>query len=303
MVFERVNAKSPISKIAKEDAMLRMILLLFLALFSQWGQAKQTDENIKDYLVYANVYQWYGELDTDQSWQEKHPQAVIDFSEYLQGHWQAGAHHILEISAVTDSVETEGDALSNQVRVVLEFYPENPNAEPVLGQYLAQLLTFDSSNNRVLKVETQFNEQDDFESSYIPSAETNLIRSFLYRWTQGLDEPGSDLLSRWFAADAKVELAETNISTIAAYQTQLSEQGLIQSRRVMKNLRIMPMGAQQYQLEFEYQWSALNAQGENEMANIGVSVELTVVDGKVLILVYREQYLAPKTDLGAEIKC
>jgi hypothetical protein len=283
--------------------MFRMILVLFLALFSQWGQAKQVDENIKDYLVYANVYQWYGQLDTDQDWHEKQPQAVIDFSEYPQGRWQTGAHHILDIAAITDKAGTGSDAVSHQVRVTLEFYPANPNAEQVVGQYLEQVITFDSSNNRVLKVETQLNEQDDFESRYIPSAETNLIRSFLYRWTQGLDEPGSERLSHWFAADAKVELAEANIDTIAAYQIQLSEQGLTQSRRAMRNLLITPSGAGQFQLEFEYQWSAFNAQGENEIANIGVSIRLTVIDGKVQIKAYKEQYLAPKTDLGAEIRC
>ncbi|MFT7365530.1 MAG: hypothetical protein ACI9OW_000410 [Marinobacter psychrophilus] len=142
---------------------------------------------------------------------------------------------------------------------------------------MQQLVTFDHNLQQVLKVETELNEKDDFESRYIASASTNLIRAFLYSWTQGLDEPGSASLSHWLASDAQVTLTEDQI--------------------------ISPLDKQQYHVDFEYQWSALNAQGENEIANIGVSMRLSVIDGKVLMQVYTEQYLAPKTDLGAEVCC
>lgn len=280
--------------------MLRMIMLLMFAALSPWCQAESADNDAKDYLIYANVYQWYGELDTSQHWRELQPQAVVDLQEYPQGKWQAGAHHILNIATI-DLAASAQTVAQTQVRVTVEFYLKGKDDEAVIGRYLNQVLTFE--HQKIVRVHTELNELDDFESNYIASADTNLIRGFLYRWTQGLDEPGSTALNHWLAADAKIELAEAGINNINDYQVSLSEQGLVQSRRAMRNLKITPLGNAKYQLEFEYQWSALNAQGENEMANIGVLIGLTVIEGKLQIQTYKEQYLAPKTDLGAEIKC
>ncbi|MBB1270695.1 hypothetical protein [Shewanella sp. SR44-3] len=302
--------------------MLRVMILLVLACVSQ---SVYSTELIKDYLVNAQVYQWYGDLDASQMWREKYPSAKVDLQEYSQGQpqgqsqgqWQPGAHHILDITPLP-----ENTPFITQVRVTLEFYPQEIHREKVVGYYLQQLLSFDQRsgdfNLSLQRVETESIEQDDFESRFMPSSDSNLIRGFLYRWAQGLDEPETDNLSVWLAQNAKISLAEAQIATIADYQAYLAGLGLTQSRRAMKNLQINPLvateisdieaaqntvGAKAYQVEFEYQWSALNAQGETEMANIGVVIRLTVEQGKVQIQFYQEQYLAPKTDLGAEIRC
>jgi hypothetical protein len=257
--------------------MLKVMSIFFLIIACQTATAQQVDKNTKNYLIYASVYQWYGELDSNENWRKDHPQVVLDFKEYPLNSWEKGAHRILDIAPLADNPASDTLPAGHRVRVTLEFYPATAGADHVTGQYVQQLVTFDHNLQQVLKVETELNEKDDFESRYIASASTNLIRAFLYSWTQGLDEPGSASLSHWLASDAQVTLTEDQI--------------------------ISPLDKQQYHVDFEYQWSALNAQGENEIANIGVSMRLSVIDGKVLMQVYTEQYLAPKTDLGAEVRC
>lgn len=317
--------------------MLRLLALLVVCISANAYAA----EFIKDYLINAQVYTWYGELDASQQWHEKYPNAKVDLKEYAQelpqglsqggpleqAHWQAGAHHILDISPLPESAPG-----FTQVRVTVEFYPQADNDEPVQGYYLQQLLSFEQQNPssspslnpsfspRLSKVETEFIEQDDFGSRFISSSDTNLIRGFLYRWTQGLDEPETDNLSLWLSPEAKLALAEAQITSIVDYQVYLSGLGLTQSRRAIKNLQIQPVSAAkaisaeqdsiegrhsrvEYRVEFEYQWSALNGEGEIEMANIGVVIYLHVQHGRVQVKGYQEQYLAPKTDLGAEIRC
>jgi hypothetical protein len=283
--------------------MLKVMSIFFLIIACQTATAQKVDKNTKDYLIYASVYQWYGELDSNENWRKDHPQVVLDFKEYPQNSWGKGAHRILDIAPLADITASDTPPASHRVRVALEFYPATAGADHVIGQYVQQLVTFDRNLQQVLKVETELNEKDDFESRYIASASTNLIRAFLYSWTQGLDEPSSASLSHWLASDAQVTLAEDQIIGLSNYKAQIKALGLTQIRRVIKNLRISPLDKQRYQVDFEYQWSALNAQGENEVANIGVSMRLSVIDGKVLIQVYTEQYLAPKTDLGAEVRC
>jgi hypothetical protein len=309
--------------------MLRLLALLVVCISANAYAA----ELIKDYLINAQVYTWYGELDASQQWREKYPNAKVDLKEYApelirgqsqgepleQAHWQAGAHHILDISPLPESAP-----LLTQVRVTVEFYPQANNDEPVQGYYLQQLLSFEqqnpSSSPSLSKVETESIEQDDFSSRFIASSDTNLIRGFLYRWTQGLDEPETDNLSLWLSPEAKLALAEAQITSIADYQAYLGGLGLTQSRRAIKNLQIQPMSEEkaisaeqdsiegrhsrmEYRVEFEYQWSAINGEGETEMANIGVVIYLHVQQGRVQVKGYQEQYLAPKTDLGAEIRC
>jgi hypothetical protein len=283
--------------------MLKVMSIFFLIIACQTATAQQVDKNTKDYLLYASVYQWYGELDSNENWRKDHPQVVLDFKEYPQNSWKKGAHRILDIAPTADNPASDTPPASHRVRVTLEFYPATAGADHVVGQYVQQLVTFDHNLQQVLKVETELNEKDDFESRYIASASTNLIRAFLYSWTQGLDKPGSASLSHWLASDAQVTLAEDQIISLSDYKAQIKAQGLTQIRRVIKNLRISPLDKQRYQVDFEYQWSAINAQGENEIANIGVSMRLSVIDGKVIMQVYTEQYLAPKTDLGAEVRC
>jgi hypothetical protein len=312
--------------------MLRLLALFVVACISYNTYAA---ELIKDYLINSQVYTWYGQLDASQQWREQYPNAKVDLKEYAQArpqglsqaqsqvHWQAGAHHILDISLLPGSTP-----LLTQVRVTAEFYPQANNDEAVRGYYLQQLLSFEpqhhssspSLNLSLSKVETELIEQDDFSSRFIASSDTNVVRGFLYRWTQGLDEPDSDNLSLWLSPEAKLALAEAQITSIVDYQAYLAGLGLIQSRRSIKNLQIQPVGEEkaisaeqdgiagkhsrvEYRVEFEYQWSALNGEGETEMANIGVVIYLHVRQGKVSVLEYREQYLAPKTDLGAEIRC
>ena len=283
--------------------MLRVIGILLLAMVYQTATAQQADKSAKDYLVYASVYQWYGELDSNENWRQNHPQVTLDFAEYPQNSWAQGAHQILDIAPVSEDSASNNPPASHQVRITLEFYPAVADSDHVTGQYMQQLITFSLDYQQVLKVETEMNERDDFESRYIASADTNLIRAFLYSWTQGLDEPDSASLTQWLTSDAQVNLAETQVADISDYQAHMQAQGLTQSRRVIRNLKISPLDEQQYQVEFEYQWSAINGDGETEIADIGVSLRLSVVDGKVSVHVYTEQYLAPKTDLGAEVRC
>jgi hypothetical protein len=283
--------------------MLKVMSIFFLIIACQTATAQQVDKNTKNYLIYASVYQWYGELDSNENWRKDHPQVVLDFKEYPLNSWEKGAHRILDIAPLADNPASDTLPAGHRVRVTLEFYPATAGADHVTGQYVQQLVTFDHNLQQVLKVETELNEKDDFESRYIASASTNLIRAFLYSWTQGLDKPGSASLSHWLASDAQVTLAEDQIISLSDYKAQIKAQGLTQIRRVIKNLRISPIDKQRYHVDFEYQWSALSAQGENEIANIGVSMRLSVIDGKVLMQVYTEQYLAPKTDLGAEVRC
>jgi len=56
-------------------------------------------------------------------------------------------------------------------------------------------------------------------------------------------------------------------------------------------------------VNLEYQWTAINSQGETELARLSVTMVIVLHDGVALIQSYQSQYLAPETDLGAEIRC
>ncbi|WP_273251911.1 hypothetical protein [Marinobacter psychrophilus] len=47
--------------------MLKVMSIFFLIIACQTATAQQVDKNTKDYLNYASVYQWYGELDSNEN--------------------------------------------------------------------------------------------------------------------------------------------------------------------------------------------------------------------------------------------
>lgn len=186
----------------------------------------------------------------------------------------------------------------------LEFLPPSPG-DMTRGHYLEVTMHFDAAM-ALTALTTEVHEQDDFDSRFRPSAESNLIRALIYRWTAQLDSPGTLHPQGLppFTKTASFIAPEKGINNPAAYLNHLNSLQLKSSRREIKNL-ILQSGAEpgEYQVSFEYQWRAQNARGEEELSQIQVDMTLVVTDGQAVISAYRERFLPPVTDLGAEIRC
>ncbi|NMH66439.1 hypothetical protein [Shewanella salipaludis] len=275
--------------------LLPLLLFMTLAGFSSPGIA--ADEPV-DYSLHGAIYAWYGQLDlgtTPEQLITKDSQ--LDFAEYPQGKPTVGAHHILSIEPLPSE-----DGL-RRVEVTLEYLPWDPDNLEGNGHYLIQELSLTQDTLLVRSSQTTLDEVDDFISSYREASDHNLIRALIYRWTQTLDNPGRNSLQAMLSANASFQSPEAGIDEPAAYLAWLQAREDKQSRRVIKNLAITPLAPQEYQAQFEYQWTAINPQGETELAQVAVELRLRVHNGIAIITGYRERYLPPVTDLGAEIRC
>lgn len=265
-------------------------------------------EPLKDYRLEAAVYQWYGMLDSGKTSSFSGQQLAVTLPEY-QDAQGGGAHHILGITPllVDTSQPTGSQANSDsaiQASVSLEFLPPSPG-DMTRGHYLEVTMHFDAAM-ALTALTTEVHEQDDFDSRFHPSADSNLIRALIYRWTAQLDSPGTLHPQGLppFTKTASFIAPEKGINNPAAYLNYLNSLQLQSSRREIKNL-ILQSGAEpgEYQVSFEYQWRAQNARGEEELSQIQVDMTLIVTDGQAVIAAYRERFLPPVTDLGAEIRC
>lgn len=268
----------------------------------------------KDYVLYGAIYAWYGQLDM-LGVSERDvliEKGINDFSYLKTEQGLPGAHHILNINLLDDN------AHQMQAEVTLDYYyPVSSQDSAHQGQtrgalparYLVQRLTLEKDPLRVIDSHNIINELDDYPSRFIPSAERNLIRALLYQWTDLLDHPeGANVhaaIDEWIDINANFQGAELNVIEPHQYFFLLEALGHSFSRREIKNVRIIPLAneASTYQVLFEYQWTVLNSFGEQELAQIGVSLKVNIVDTRAVIQEYEEVYLPPVTDLGAEIRC
>lgn len=261
-------------------------------------QSQAAEQEI-DYNLYGALYAWYGQLDlgtvpTSLATQEHE----LDFTQYPGGNPVAGSHHILNIAP-----QSSQDGLT-QVEVTLEYQEFNPDNAEGQGHYLIQELSLIPGDWLISASKTVLDETDDFSSNYRPSSDTNLIRALIYRWTQVLDSPKQQSLTPFLAKEASFVSAERQIKTPEQYLNWLLQQDYLSSRRAIKNWAIKATDSPgEYSVVLEYQWTAVNRQGETELAQLEVKVLIQVKDGVASILDYREAYLPPVTDVGAEIRC
>lgn len=267
-------------------------------------------EPLKDYRLEAAVYQWYGALDSGTLFESgKGHKLPFTLPEY-QGTQGGGAHHILAITPLlTDTPIPTAEPQANsgsplRASVSLEFLPPSPG-DMTRGHYLEVTMHFDAAL-ALTALTTEAHEQDDFDSRFRPSADSNLIRALIYRWTAQLDSPGTPYPMGLppFTQDASFIAPEKGIDNAADYLGYLASLQHQSSRREIKNL-ILQSSAEpgEYRVSFEYQWRAQNARGEEELSQIQVDMTLVVTNGQAVISAYRERFLPPVTDLGAEIRC
>ncbi|MCL1124860.1 hypothetical protein [Shewanella surugensis] len=292
---------------------MKIILSLLCGLFFyQIAFMTHAEERKKDYALYSAIYFWYAQLDLGVD-PEKHTPTLpslsagsYDLSHYINANTTAGAHHILDIAIVSEN------NTQIQVEVTVEYYYQAPQKESetaLPGRYLVQRLTLTQAPFQVVASQNIINELDDFNSRFIPSADRNLIRSLVYQWTDLLDHPY--LASARRHMDEIIDMnslfqgAEMGITDPYQYVLLLEALGHSQSRREIKNMRIIPLENKEdsYQVIFEYQWTVMNSLGERELAQIGVKLSVDIVGKRAVINAYQEQYLPPVTDLGAETRC
>ncbi|RYV00663.1 hypothetical protein SOPP22_17815 [Shewanella sp. OPT22] len=255
-----------------------------------------------DYQLQGKVYQWYGFL--DQSQYVIPDSTSVDYGEYKNADRTAGAHHILTI---TPEANDNGKQI---IEVELEYLSKPNSGKTVVGQYVIQSLSLDLKTNKITASKTELNEFDNFESNYRSASQSNLIKAFIYEWTDHTDKlsegksVSTTVLLKAFGANTTFSPEESRISNAKQYLSVIAKQGYKQSRRAIKNLNIQPHEDHQtYTASFQYVWNALNHNGENELAQMGLELEIKFVDGKVHIVSYKAKYLPPVTDLGAEIRC
>ncbi|MBM7073854.1 hypothetical protein JQC92_17745 [Shewanella sp. 202IG2-18] len=272
-----------------------------ILLFTTTFLASAADKPL-DYQLQGKVYQWYGFL--DQSRHVIPDSTSVDFGEYKNAERTAGAHHILTI---TPEVKENGKQI---IEVELEYLSKPDLGRAMVGQYVIQSLTLDLKTNQIIVSKTELNEFDNFESNYRSASQSNLIKAFIYEWTDHIDKlsEGKSIsnaaLLKAFGVNTKFSSEESRISNVKQYLSEIAKQGYKQSRRAIKNLNIQPSEDHQiYTASFQYVWNALNHDGENELAQMGLELEVKFVDGKLKIVSYKAKFLPPVTDLGAEIRC
>ncbi|WP_338589709.1 hypothetical protein VXM60_16085 [Shewanella khirikhana] len=276
--------------------------LLFLPLLCLISVAHAAEENGRDYAINAAVYQWYGKLDQGQIPATlTNTNAEISLPEYAQSP-AGGAHHLLSVT-LEDSDENPYDSRQQRVAVTLEFLPRSNSGE-TRGHYLEAELVFDSQTLKLSSLTPQVHEIDDFDSRYRSASETNLIKALVFRWTEQLDNPATITPVAKQIGTQNFVAAEKGQADAAGYLGFLQSLHYVRSRREIKNLNLQPSEQPgMYRVGFEYQWRAWNAEGEEELAQIEVQMTVVIEHSEAQVLEYRETYLPPVTDLGAEIRC
>lgn len=272
-----------------------LCVLLCIPCFSSSADA---GEAIIDYPLQSAIYQWYGKLDSGITPRELMPEPQqIDFAEYPLALPSRSAHHILNIKTIRAETNV------SEVEVTAEFQTWQANVTDNAGHYLMQTLII-NANGQVLSSQTKLDETDDFMSRYREASDTNLLRALLYRWTHTLDMASPAGLNTMLTSDALFSGPEPQMTNASQYLHYLRTLNHNNSRRVIKNLNIRPgSAAGAYQVDFEYQWTAINMDGDTEQALIGISMRVVVANGEALVQFYQARYLPPVTDLGAEIRC
>ncbi|MCE9685592.1 hypothetical protein LZP73_05100 [Shewanella sp. AS16] len=280
-----------------------MSLCLVIAAMACAPLSQAAEQEI-DYSLYGAVYAWYAQLDLGVL--PRHlatADSELDFAEYPQAQPQRGAHHILKLTQLT------ADDAQRRVEVTVDYQDRPTDGDLVQGRYLVQELTLTSDGFKVSRSQTRVNEPDDFTSRYRAAADNNLIRALLYRWTQALDsqaqaQPPQTGLMPMLAEHAQFESPEPQVQAPQQYLPYLRVLKHSKSRRAIKNLNIEPgSAAAEYRVNFEYQWTAINQEGDTELAQLGVEMRIEIRDGVAVIAAYREAYLPPVTDPGAETRC
>ncbi|WP_133406622.1 hypothetical protein [Parashewanella tropica] len=283
----------------------RRFTLLTVCLLLTLTPTLNAAEKRIDYPLNSAVYQWYGFLDSRNLTKEKQAQYPnVDFQELKDAKVIQGAHHLLSI------VPIKQDNKIAEVEVELEFLPKITDTNEVYGYYLIQTLKLDKQSGKILSSKTLTNEKDDFTSKFRSASAPNLIKAFIYQWTQHLDnlsvnQPNSHISwNKHFTANTKFNAEEASTSSLADYFNLLANTKAKTSRRAIRNLNIKPIsGTDQFQIDFEYQWSLLNQYDEDELAQLGVNLVVSIENGVVIVHEYKAKYLPPVTDLGAEIRC
>ncbi|MGB0895148.1 MAG: hypothetical protein ACPGUD_12140 [Parashewanella sp.] len=271
--------------------------LIFSLFFVAVAQVQAVETKI-DYQLQGAVYQWFGLLDqSNQAITTKNSQKVI---KHLN---QKGAHHLLSITTVDRYPST------TEVEVELEFLPKPSRAdEEIHGHYVIQTLLINPVTGEVSRSDILQNDIDDFTSRFRSSSDNNLIKGFLYHWTQLLDNASvantdQPLQVKNVTTNTRFNSEERNLS-VQDYIAQLQTLNAQSSRRAIKYLKITPAQAPHtFTVDYQYQWNLVNQDGEPELAQIGVTIKVMVKNGQVLVQEYKANYLPPVTDLGAEIRC
>ena len=259
------------------------------------------DASITDYQLQSTIYDWYGKLDKPEL--NLPASATVDLKEYPNGQRTAGAHHILSITPTSRSNGKQS------VEVELEFLAHDSTKAEVVGQYVIQNLLIDAKNQRVVSSKTELNEFDDFTSNYRDAGDLNLIKSLVFGWTHILDKLSegqivSTKLLEKFASESGFSAEESTAVNPQQYLEIVKTQNYKQSRRAIKNLNIRQSDDNStYLVSYQYVWNASNHDNENELAQVGIELQVSIVNGKVKIQSYKAKYLPPVTDLGAEIRC
>ncbi|MCL1076695.1 hypothetical protein D5R81_05115 [Parashewanella spongiae] len=264
-------------------------LLIFFVSFVPTTYAATTK---LDYQLQGAVYSWYGQLDITPQKKGKN-----------------GAHHILSITPLRMK-----NGLT-EVEVELEYLPQKIGSDEIVGHYQIQKILINPVNAQVKNTEVVLDEVDDFTSRYRSSSDTNLIRAFVYRWSQLLDNASTSKQvnpKQWqkqFSSKSTFNPEESGLKSIPNYLAYLSTLQMKNSRHEIKNLNIRAQSnslqdnSTRYSVEFEYQWKGINSYDENELAQVGINIELEIKNGQIIIHRYKANYLPPVTDLGAEIRC
>ena len=269
-------------RLGRQLGWLLVIPLLMLLITGLTPKVQATD--LPQYDLHSVIYQWYGALDA-------------------KGPAQSSSHHLLNIGQPRKA--GSGEQAQVEVDVQLESQDKRIGENPYPGSYEEHVLRISSDLKQVLASQTTFYSIDDFDSKYRPSRAINLIKSLVYAWTHGLDSYDSETLEQLLLPSSKFIAAEAEVQQAAEYAPYLLSLNYLKNHRSLSKLVIEAAneGLDNYHVTFEYQWWAVNQQGNTELAQIAVEIQVQIIAGEALIRFYKEVYLAPITDAGAEVRC
>lgn len=229
----------------------------------------------------AAIYQWYGKLDTIMN----------------------ASHHLLSIGQPRHV--GQGDQAHVEVNVQLESQERRLGQSHYPGHYEEQVLHISGTLERVLHSQSVLYSLDDFDSKYRPSRANNLIKALVFSWTHGLDTYDESALQRHLLVNSTFVAAELRVQKLIDYVPYLRSLNYLKNHRNLNKLNIETLNIEQdtYRVTYEYQWWAVNQQGESELAQMAVEMQVQIIAGRAMISLYKETYLAPITDAGAEVRC
>lgn len=264
-----------------QTIIIKLVALVLMVGLSAAAVAADLSGSNLNYGLHSTIYQWFGQLDTANPAHES-------------------SHHILNIG----QPNPEG-----VVEVKLESQVARPGQGAEQGRYPGRyeerLLRVSKTFDKVLSSQSVVDTEDDFDSKYRPSRAINLIKSLVYGWTHSLDVYDSSGLQSYLLANVEFVAAEAQVKQVDDYVPYLLAQNYLKNHRDLSKLAIQPIEAGQdhYLVTFEYQWWAVSQQGNTEVAQMAVEMQVHIISGRAMIKTYQEVYLAPITDKGAEVRC